>query len=234
VLLAVKDFGCLDVASTHGPSTRSIFFKSLRSYRPAEGRVEAMRRQRLGPPPATTNRLLAEPGGGPWVNCAWVEVSRGRFVGGRIVKSKHRILSILSWGKLSAAQYKSVNSCHYSSLHSGLVCKISGGSWGSIRIIWASSLEDFPQSPHSLRLFYTKSVYVLKPSPTTRRTNAGCVSLLRYTASLGTVQYCTELGSVYSVKQLCNVQYLLIAVAILPFRFGNNGSLSSSTKPVTE
>jgi hypothetical protein len=30
---------------------------------------------------------LAEPGGGPWVNCAWVEVSRGRFVGGRIVKA---------------------------------------------------------------------------------------------------------------------------------------------------
>ncbi len=186
-----------------------FLFKSLRSYRPAEGRVEAMRRQRPGPPPATTNRLLAEPGGGPWVNCAWVEVSRGRFVGGRIVKSKHRILSILSWGKLSAAQYKSVNSCHNSSLHSSLVCKISGGSWGSIRIIWASSLEDFPQSPYSLRLFCTKSVYVLKPSPTTRRTNAVCVSLLRYTASLGTVQYCTELVSVYSIKQLCNVQYLL-------------------------
>jgi hypothetical protein len=30
---------------------------------------------------------LAEPGGGPWANCAWVEVSRGRFVGGRIVKA---------------------------------------------------------------------------------------------------------------------------------------------------
>jgi hypothetical protein len=55
--------GCLDVASTHGPSTRSIFFPSRRSYRPAEGRVEAKRRQRPGPPPATTNRLLAEPGG---------------------------------------------------------------------------------------------------------------------------------------------------------------------------
>jgi hypothetical protein len=78
---------CLDVASTHGPSTRSIFFQSRRSYRPAEGRVEAKRCQRPGPPPATTNRLLAEPGGGPWVNCAWVEVSRGRFVGGRIVKA---------------------------------------------------------------------------------------------------------------------------------------------------
>ncbi len=32
------------------------------------------------------NRLLAEPGGGPWVNCAWVEVSRRRFVGGRTIK----------------------------------------------------------------------------------------------------------------------------------------------------
>jgi hypothetical protein len=63
-----------------------FFFQSRRSYRPAEGRVEAKRRQRPGPPPATTNRLLAEPGGGPCVNCAWVEVSRGRFVGGRIVK----------------------------------------------------------------------------------------------------------------------------------------------------
>ncbi len=71
----------------HDPSTRSIFFQSRRSYRPAEGRVEAKRRQRPGPPPATTNRLLAEPGGGPWANYAWVEVSRGRFVGGRIVKA---------------------------------------------------------------------------------------------------------------------------------------------------
>jgi hypothetical protein len=79
--------GCLDVASTHDPSTRSIFFQSRRSYRTAEGRVEAKRRQRPGPPPATTNCLLAEPGGGPWANCAWVEVSRGRFVGGRIVKA---------------------------------------------------------------------------------------------------------------------------------------------------
>ncbi len=77
---------CLDVPSTHDPSTRSLFFQSRRSYRPAEGRVEAKRRQRPGPPPATTNCLLAEPGGGPWANCAWVEVSRGRFVGGRIVK----------------------------------------------------------------------------------------------------------------------------------------------------
>jgi hypothetical protein len=32
---------------------------------------------------------LAEPGGGPWANCAWVEVSRGRFVGGRIVKAPY-------------------------------------------------------------------------------------------------------------------------------------------------
>jgi hypothetical protein len=33
------------------------------------------------------NRLLAEPGGGPWVNWAWVEVSHGHFVGD--VSSKH-------------------------------------------------------------------------------------------------------------------------------------------------
>jgi hypothetical protein len=84
---AVVGKGCLDVPSTHDPFTRSLFFQSRRSYRPAEGRVEAKRRQRPGPPPATTNRLLAEPGGGPWANCAWVEVSRGRFVGGRIVKA---------------------------------------------------------------------------------------------------------------------------------------------------
>jgi hypothetical protein len=43
-------------------------------------------RQRLGPPPATMNRLLAEPASGPWVNCPGVEVLRGRFVGGRIIK----------------------------------------------------------------------------------------------------------------------------------------------------
>jgi hypothetical protein len=35
---------------------RSTFFQSRQSYRPAEGRVEAKRRQRPGPPPATTNR----------------------------------------------------------------------------------------------------------------------------------------------------------------------------------
>ncbi len=57
------------------------FFQSPRSYRPVEGRVDAKHRQRPLPPPATPNRLLAEPGGGPWVNCAWVEVSRGRLFG---------------------------------------------------------------------------------------------------------------------------------------------------------
>ncbi len=40
------------------------------------------------------NRLLSEPGGGPGVNCAWVELSRGRFVGGRIVKAPQRIAPI--------------------------------------------------------------------------------------------------------------------------------------------
>jgi hypothetical protein len=48
-------------------------------------------RQRLGPPPATMNRFLAEPAGGPWVNCAWVEVLRGRFVGGRIIKGPKKV-----------------------------------------------------------------------------------------------------------------------------------------------
>jgi hypothetical protein len=77
---------CLDVWSPGLWSTRSIFFQSRRSYRPAEGRVEAKRRQRPGPPPVTTNRLLAEPGGGPWVNCAWVELSLGPKAGGLNVK----------------------------------------------------------------------------------------------------------------------------------------------------
>ncbi len=89
--------GCLDVGSTHGPSTRSIFFPSRWSYRPVEGRVEAKRRQRPGPPPATTHHLLAEPGGGPWVNCAWVEVPRGRTVGGRIVKAPYCDCTSICW-----------------------------------------------------------------------------------------------------------------------------------------
>ncbi len=89
--------GCLEVASTHVPSTRSLFFQSQRSYQPAEGRVGAKRRQRPRPLPAITNRLLAEPGGGPWVNCAWDEVSRGLFVGGHIIKApKHgRVISCI-------------------------------------------------------------------------------------------------------------------------------------------
>ncbi len=61
-------YQCLDIASTYVPSTRSLFFH-------------------FRPPPATTNCSLAEPGGGPWVNCAWFEVSRGCFVGGRFVKA---------------------------------------------------------------------------------------------------------------------------------------------------
>jgi hypothetical protein len=43
--------------------------------------------------PATTNRLLAEPGGSPGVNCAWVKVIRGRTVGGCIVKAPMLSLS---------------------------------------------------------------------------------------------------------------------------------------------
>jgi hypothetical protein len=73
---------------------RLIFFQSRRSYRPAEGRVEAKRRQQPGPPPATTNRLLAEPGGGPWVNCAWVELSLGRKAGGLNIKAPWNIFQL--------------------------------------------------------------------------------------------------------------------------------------------
>jgi hypothetical protein len=49
--------------------------------------------------------------------------------------------------------------------------EISGGSRGNIRWIRAISLQDFPQSPYSLQLLCTKSGNVLKPSPTTGRTN---------------------------------------------------------------
>jgi hypothetical protein len=57
------------------------FFQSWHNYQPAEGRVEAERSQWPGPPPLTTNRLLAEPDGSPWVNFTWVELLRGRFLG---------------------------------------------------------------------------------------------------------------------------------------------------------
>ncbi len=57
------------------------------------------------------------------------------------------VLSIWSWGKLLAAQYKSVNSCHGSSLHSGLVWKISGCSWGNIRKTWAISWKTSLKAP---------------------------------------------------------------------------------------
>ncbi len=50
MVLMMARWGCLDVPSTHDPSTRSLFFQSRRSYRPAEGCVEAKRRQRPGPP----------------------------------------------------------------------------------------------------------------------------------------------------------------------------------------
>jgi hypothetical protein len=53
---------CLDIASTHGPSTRSIFFQSRHSYRPAEGCVDAKRRQRPVPPPSDQELLI----GGAW------------------------------------------------------------------------------------------------------------------------------------------------------------------------
>jgi hypothetical protein len=43
------------------------------------------------------NRFLTEPGGGPRVNCAWVEVSRGRFVGGRIVKAPGYAVLLTAW-----------------------------------------------------------------------------------------------------------------------------------------
>jgi hypothetical protein len=74
----------LTSGGVHPPSVHLLtFFQSRHDYWPAEGHVEAKHRQRPGPPPpATLNRLLAEPSGAPWVNRAWVEVSRGRFVGG--------------------------------------------------------------------------------------------------------------------------------------------------------
>ncbi len=106
--LKCQNSWCLDVASTHGPSTRSLFFPSRWSYRPAEGRVEAKRRQRPGPPPVTTNRLLAEPGGGPGVNCAWVKVLRGRTVGGRIVgtKTEMRLVGVDNVAKFDYCEIK--------------------------------------------------------------------------------------------------------------------------------
>ncbi len=79
--------GCLDIESTHFRSTRSLFFQSRRSYQPAEDRVEAKHGQRPGPPPVITNHLLAESSCGPWVHYTWVEVSRGRFVRGCLVKA---------------------------------------------------------------------------------------------------------------------------------------------------
>ncbi len=39
--------------------------------------------------PSDHGLLIAEPSGGPWVNCTWVEVSRGGFVGGCIVKAPY-------------------------------------------------------------------------------------------------------------------------------------------------
>jgi hypothetical protein len=63
-------------------------------------------------PPATTNRLLAEPGGGPWVNWAWVEVSCGRFVDGCIVRSKH-----VAGGPLSSLDRSVVRTISMHDLH---------------------------------------------------------------------------------------------------------------------
>jgi hypothetical protein len=79
--------GSLDFTSTHVLSACSLFFQSRLDYRPSEGHVEARHHPWPGPPPETMKCLLAEPGGGPWVNCAWVEVLRGSFVGGRIIKT---------------------------------------------------------------------------------------------------------------------------------------------------
>ncbi len=65
-----------------------------------------------------------------------------------------------------------------------VVWKISGDSWGNVRIISTVSLEDFPQSPYFLRLFCTKSVYIMKPSPPLNGQMQTPVSLLGYKASL--------------------------------------------------
>ncbi len=76
--------GCLDVRH---PQTQSLFL-SLRVIIDLQ-RALCVRSAVNGPdpPPATTNCLLAGPGGGPRVNCAWVEVSRGHFVVRRIIKA---------------------------------------------------------------------------------------------------------------------------------------------------
>ncbi len=58
------------------------------------------------------------------------------------------------------------------------------GLLGKYKDNMCGSLEDFHQSPYSLQLFCTKSVYVLKPSPITGRTNADGGLPSRYTASL--------------------------------------------------
>jgi hypothetical protein len=57
---------------------------------------------------------LAEPGGGPWANCAWVEVSRGRFVGGRIVKAPNSFIKVAS--KISHSKNILRNFCKISVL----------------------------------------------------------------------------------------------------------------------
>jgi hypothetical protein len=73
----------------HKPRINSWWYSVL-TFRPPHSvhrslfSVLACRSEALstaGPPPATTNRLFVEPGGSSGVNCAWVEVSRGRFVG---------------------------------------------------------------------------------------------------------------------------------------------------------
>jgi hypothetical protein len=113
VVTVQSAMGRLDVTSTHDPSTHSPFFSLGVTIDPQ--RAVKKRSAVNDPPPlATTNRFLAEPGGGPWVNCAWVEVSRGRFVGGRIIK---------------APAMPAVQPCQWASAAVSVELAVSGFSW---------------------------------------------------------------------------------------------------------
>ncbi len=56
-------------------------------------------------PLTTTNHLLVEPSGCPWVNCAWVKVLLGRFVSERIIKALYMYMHICVYSDLLACVY---------------------------------------------------------------------------------------------------------------------------------
>jgi hypothetical protein len=77
---------CLDFASTpFHPPIHFFLVSALQSTSRGPYRSEELPTPGLFP--ATRNWLLVKPSGSPWVNCAWVEVSCGRYVGGRTVKA---------------------------------------------------------------------------------------------------------------------------------------------------